>query len=96
MLRGLEDRQVFGIDEDLDASGLAWFVADQAPALKGQHHLVTDGGLTRKWRCTSGSAGGRPFTRVQASMKARYCPCLSVKRLLEEDIARAIDSSGPP
>ena len=45
----------------------------------------TEGGLSWKWRCMSVSAGGRPWTRVSASMKAKYCPCLAVK--LFADIA---------
>src|SRR3954462_2909994 len=45
----------------------------------------TEGGVSWKWRCMSVSAGGRPWTRVKASMKAKYCPCLSVK--LFADIA---------
>src|SRR4051812_3647811 len=59
-----EDGQVFGGEEHLDAARHPRLAADQAEALQREHHLVHDGGLTRKWRCMSVSAGGRPWTRV--------------------------------
>src|SRR3546814_4096058 len=40
MLSGPQDGQVLGVDEHLDAAGLAWLAADQACAFEGQHHLV--------------------------------------------------------
>src|SRR3546814_12654959 len=43
MLSGPQDGQVFGVDEHLDAAGLAWLAADQACAFEGQHHLVRRG-----------------------------------------------------
>src|SRR3546814_1403893 len=39
MLSGPQDGQVLGVDEHLDAAGLAWLAADQACAFEGQHHL---------------------------------------------------------
>ena len=49
-------------------------------ALQREDHLVHGRrGGAWKWRCMSVSAGGRPWMRVQASMKAKYCPCRSVK-----------------
>src|SRR3954449_8349930 len=39
----------------------------------------TGGGLTRKKRWMSVSAGARPCRRREAWVKARYCPCRGVK-----------------
>jgi len=38
----------------------------------------TAGGVTRKKRCMSASAGGSRWMRVYARMNARYCPCRAV------------------
>jgi hypothetical protein len=37
---GLEFGQVFGLDEQLDASRDAWLASDQFPSFERQHHLV--------------------------------------------------------
>ena len=36
--------------------GLSGSSFDEASALECQDHLVTEGGVTRKWRCMSASA----------------------------------------
>jgi len=52
--------------------GMPGLAPDEACAFEGENHLVVG---TPKCRCISRSAGGRRYTGVEASMKARYWPC---------------------
>jgi hypothetical protein len=76
---GLQDGQILGGDEDLDAARHAGLSSDEACALEGEDHVV-DGRWGHAEVPLDVGFGGRPpmHTRV-ASMKARYWPCLGVK-----------------
>jgi hypothetical protein len=74
-----QDGQVFWRDEDFDAAWHGWLPSDEACAFEGKDHLVDRRRGHAEVPLHSASAGGRRCTRVYASMKARYWPCLGVK-----------------
>jgi len=60
----LQDRQGFGFDEELNGSADAGLSSDQCGAFEGKNHLMDRGGVTRKKRWKSASAGGLPLSCV--------------------------------
>src|SRR3546814_1716893 len=74
MLSGPQDGQVLGVDEHLDAAGLAWLAADQACAFEGQHHLVD------RWRADAEVRSEEHTSELQSLMRISYAVfCLITK-----------------
>ena len=82
---GLEGRQGFWVDKETDTASAAWFAADEAFALEGEHHLM-DGGRSDGEEALDVGFGGRPSEGERIGMNKGQVLTLLVGEFLNRGV----------
>lgn len=82
---GLEGRQGFWVDKETDTASAAWFAADEAFALEGEHHLM-DGGRSDGEEALDVGFGGRPSEGERIGMNKGQVLALLVGEFLNRGV----------
>ena len=78
---GLKLWQAFWVDKEADAASAAWFAADEAFALEGEHHLM-DGGRSDGEEAPDVGLSGRPSEGKRIGMNKGQVLALLVGEFL--------------
>ena len=82
---GLKLWQAFWVDKEADAASAAWFAADEAFALEGEHHLM-DGGRSDGEEAPDVGLSGRPSEGKRIGMNKGQVLALLVGEFLNRAV----------